>query len=44
MGWSPQFDWDKGIKLTIDWYLNNKEWINKIKSNSYKGERLGLRN
>ncbi len=43
MGWSPQFDWDKGIKLTIDWYLNNKEWINKIKNNSYKGERLGLR-
>ena len=44
MGWSPQFSWDKGIKLTIDWYLNNKEWINTIKNNNYKGERLGLRN
>ena len=27
---------EKGIKETIDWYLNNEEWLNAIKDGSYK--------
>ena len=30
LGWSPEVDFEKGIDLTIDWYLNNKEWIEKV--------------
>ena len=27
---------EDGIKETIDWYLNNQEWIEDIKSGKYK--------
>lgn len=30
LGWSPSVTFEEGIKLTIDWYLNNQEWINDI--------------
>ncbi|OGI00431.1 MAG: dTDP-glucose 4,6-dehydratase [Candidatus Melainabacteria bacterium GWF2_37_15] len=31
LGWSPSVCFEEGIKLTIDWYLNNQEWLNNIK-------------
>jgi dTDP-glucose 4,6-dehydratase len=30
LGWQPSVTFEEGIKLTIGWYLNNKEWINSI--------------
>lgn len=30
LGWAPSLTFEEGIKLTIDWYLNNQEWINHI--------------
>jgi len=30
LGWEPSVTFDNGIKLTIEWYLNNKDWINKV--------------
>ena len=42
LGWKPEIDWNRGIENTIDWYINNNEWIKKILENNYKGERLGL--
>lgn len=36
LGWSLTYDFDKGIKETVDWYLNNQEWINNILSGEYK--------
>jgi dTDP-glucose 4,6-dehydratase len=30
LGWSPQTQFEDGIKTTIDWYINNQEWINNI--------------
>ncbi len=35
LGWRPAYTFEKGIKETIDWYLNNKEWWQKIKSGAY---------
>ena len=32
LGWSPIYSFNDGIKKTVDWYLNNLEWVNKIKS------------
>ena len=30
LGWSPSLTFEEGIKLTIDWYLNNQAWIKQI--------------
>lgn len=31
LGWEPSVTFEEGIKLTIDWYLNNQDWIKQIK-------------
>ncbi|MDH5645681.1 MAG: dTDP-glucose 4,6-dehydratase [Candidatus Heimdallarchaeota archaeon] len=31
-GWEPSQDIDSGLAKTVDWYLNNKEWIEGIKN------------
>ncbi|MBI3354299.1 MAG: dTDP-glucose 4,6-dehydratase [Nitrospirae bacterium] len=36
LGWKPGYNFDKGLDTTIDWYLKNKEWWQKIKSGEYK--------
>ncbi len=35
LNWTPKIDFEKGIEATIDWYLNNLEWINDIVSGEY---------
>lgn len=30
LGWQPSLTFEEGIKLTIDWYLNNQNWIKSI--------------
>ena len=30
LGWEPSVTFEEGIKLTIDWYLNNQDWIKSI--------------
>ena len=34
LGWKPEHDFNEYLKLTIDWYKNNKEWWKRIKKNS----------
>ena len=36
LGWSPKFDFENALENTIDWYLNNKKWWERIISGSYK--------
>ncbi len=36
LGWLPQTKFDDGIKLTVDWYLNNRAWWQKIISGEYQ--------
>lgn len=31
LGWKPSVTFDEGIKMTIEWYLNNKAWIEQVK-------------
>jgi dTDP-glucose 4,6-dehydratase len=31
LGWEPKVSFEEGIKETIDWYKENKDWLNKIK-------------
>jgi dTDP-glucose 4,6-dehydratase len=32
LGWRPKYDFDSGLKETIDWYLNNKDWWQPLKN------------
>lgn len=35
LGWSPETLFDEGIKKTIRWYLENRQWMDDIKSGKY---------
>jgi len=48
LSWKPKHNFETGIKETIQWYLNNKDWWTRIQSGEYQqyqitqyGERLG---
>jgi dTDP-glucose 4,6-dehydratase len=43
LGWAPSIDLEKGLVLTLDWYLANREWVRRAQSGRYRGERLGKR-
>lgn len=32
LGWKPSLTFEEGIKITIDWYLNNQDWIKAIEA------------
>ena len=40
--WRPQESFETGLRKTVKWYLNNKDWVNRVMSGAYKGTRLGL--
>jgi dTDP-glucose 4,6-dehydratase len=35
LGWEPAYSFEQGMKETIEWYLNNTEWIENIVSGDY---------
>ena len=39
--WTPKEGFDSGIKKTISWYLNNKEWCRSVQNGNYKFTRQG---
>ena len=36
LGWDRTYNFETGIQETIDWYVNNTDWIENIKNGSYK--------
>ena len=36
LGWYPETPFEEGIKLTIDWYLDNKDWMGRVTSGDYQ--------
>jgi dTDP-glucose 4,6-dehydratase len=36
LGWEPSLQFEEGIDKTVDWYLENKEWLESVTSGSYK--------
>ncbi|NRZ12814.1 dTDP-D-glucose 4,6-dehydratase [Clostridium beijerinckii] len=36
MGWYPETAFEVGIKQTIKWYLDNKEWMKNVTSGDYQ--------
>ena len=36
LGWEPSLQFEEGIERTVKWYLNNKEWMEKVTSGKYQ--------
>ncbi|MEG1762866.1 MAG: dTDP-glucose 4,6-dehydratase [Bacteroidales bacterium] len=36
LNWHPSLQFEEGMALTVDWYLNNEEWLNHVTSGEYK--------
>ncbi|HEX4193051.1 MAG TPA: dTDP-glucose 4,6-dehydratase [Stellaceae bacterium] len=39
--WAPKETLESGLKKTVHWYLDNRDWWEKIRGGGYRGERLG---
>jgi len=42
LGWQPATDFAKGIRQTVRWYIENKDWVENVTSGKYQRERLGV--
>lgn len=42
LGWTPQETFATGLRKTVQWYLENQAWWQRVRDGSYRGERLGL--
>lgn len=42
LGWRPSQTFETGIAQTVDWYLSNQPWVQRVLDGSYRMERLGV--
>jgi dTDP-glucose 4,6-dehydratase len=42
LGWRPATSFDEGLAKTVDWYLENVGWIERIRVRGFKDDRIGL--
>ena len=40
--WTARENFDSGLRRTVQWYLDNRAWRERVISGAYRGERLGL--
>ena len=41
LGWAPAVSFEQGIAATVDWYLANTGWVERVLDGSYRLERIG---
>lgn len=41
LGWKPKETFESGLRKTVQWYLSNREWWQRVLDGSYRLERLG---
>mgnify|MGYP001322532397 FL=1 len=42
LSWKASYDFNESLEKTVKWYINNKNWCEKVlKKSNYKGERIG---
>jgi dTDP-glucose 4,6-dehydratase len=41
LGWEPAYTFEQGIAFTVDWYLDNQDWVNGVLDGSYRLQRIG---
>ena len=44
LGWHAQKTFEAGLRETVSWYLDNRDWWERIRSGVYRGDRLGASN
>jgi dTDP-glucose 4,6-dehydratase len=42
LGWAPQHTFESGLRDTVQWYLDHREWCEQIQAGRYDRQRLGL--
>ncbi|RUL73089.1 dTDP-glucose 4,6-dehydratase [Dyella choica] len=42
LSWKPLHTFESGIEATVDWYLTNQSWVQRVLDGSYRMERLGV--
>jgi dTDP-glucose 4,6-dehydratase len=43
LGWTPRRSFDEGLRDTIRWYMEHRDWCEGVQAGQYDRERLGLR-
>ncbi len=43
LDWRPAVDFEQGLAQTVDWYLANRDWWQRIRDGRYRSQRLGMR-
>ncbi|MCX5618427.1 dTDP-glucose 4,6-dehydratase [Bombella sp. TMW 2.2543] len=41
LDWKAEHDFETGLRKTVQWYLGNKEWWQRLREQRYDGRRLG---
>ena len=36
LGWEPSLQFEEGLNKTVDWYLNNQQWLQRVTSGEYQ--------
>jgi dTDP-glucose 4,6-dehydratase len=42
LGWQPRHDFDSGLRATVQWYLEHRDWCAQVQAGRYDRQRLGL--
>ena len=42
LGWTPSMGFATGLATTVDWYLEHRDWWQRIRDGRYRSERLGV--
>ena len=42
LGWRARETFETGLRQTVQWYLDNQHWCERVQSGAYRGERLGM--
>ena len=35
LGWKPSLQFEEGLEKTVDWYLQNEEWLTNVTNGDY---------
>ncbi len=41
LGWRPRETFETGLRRTVQWYIDNREWCRRVQERGYRRERLG---
>jgi dTDP-glucose 4,6-dehydratase len=42
LGWTPPESIESALRKTVEWYLANLSWCNRVRDGRYHGETLGV--